>query len=190
MSIPFYVSYAVLWILIVLNSLVALGLVRLVAQLRQQAPPGENNGRADDGRLRPGQEAPAFSAVDLAGVPVRSADYAGRPWALLFVSPTCRSCMTTLAELEALAGKVQGNVLVVCRAGHKDCVRLAETDKVAVRFVADEDDELARRFRVSSNPTAILVDGENRVQKYGYPKREDLAELLDDGREAKTTAVG
>lgn len=190
MSVPFDITYAALWLLVLVNSLILLGLIRLVAQLRPQSPLRENGGREDDGRLKPGQKVPPFSAVDLAGAPIRSADYAGRPWALLFVSPTCHACTTTLAELEAIAHKVQGNVVVICRAGHDDCARLADTPKLAVRQVVDGDNEISQLFGVSSNPTAVLIDEHGRVQKYGYPQREELAELLGDGRVAQISGVG
>jgi len=50
-----------------------------------------------------GEPAPEFQALDLAGRPVRSSDYAGRETAFVFVSPHCGSCARELPELAKLA---------------------------------------------------------------------------------------
>lgn len=171
MSLPFYVSYVALWILVIVQSLLLLGVVRLVYQLQGSATAGK--------QLQNGQEVPRFSTVDLTGAPVRSADFAGRLTALLFVSPTCPSCMTTLDELDALRQKARGNVVVICGAGHADCSQLAERYRLGVPTVADEDGELARRFGIPGTPTAVLINEQNRIQSYGQPKHgEELAALF------------
>ena len=175
MSNPFYISYAALWLLVVLQSLVLLGLVRIVYQLQQ--------GSAVTGlgpmNLESGQKAPLFNATDLSGTAVRSTDFAGRLTALLFVSPTCQSCTTTLAEMKALNHKVDGNVVVICRAKHEECVQLAERYELDVPTIADEEEHLSQLFGISLVPTAILINSNNRIQSYGNPVRgEELEQMM------------
>lgn len=175
MSIPFYVSYAALWMVVVVLSLVVLGLVRLVSQLQQSGA----GATADEVGLKSGQIAPAFQAKDLSGASVGSEDFVGRLHALLFVSPNCPSCSASLYEMDALSHKARGNMIVVCRAGRDDCIQLAQAYTLDVRMVTDEDDAISRLFGISTFPTAVIIDERGRIQSYGQPKREELEEALE-----------
>lgn len=169
MSTPFYITYVALWILVIFQSLILLGLVRMIAQLQQS-----NNSSG----MMAGQEAPAFSVVDLAGRSISTKNFAGHLTALLFVSPTCPSCMTTLAELEAVNHKAQGNVIVICRAGRIDCAQFIEQYQLKIPVVADEDEQISRLYHISSVPTAVLINAQNRIQSYGQPLRENLEQVI------------
>ena len=185
MSTPFYLSYVALWILVIIQSLILLGLVRMVYQLQQSSPAGA--GRSDEG-MATGQEAPPFSAVDLSGTPINSADLSGRVRALLFVSPTCQPCIEVLEEdMPYLNHKANGNVIVVCRAGRAACARLAEKHRLNVPVLADEDDTLTQLYHVTSVPTVVLIDANDRIQSYGQPERNGLAELFTDASQAESS---
>jgi len=170
MSVPFLLSYAVLWALVIFQSLVLLGLVRTGYRLqRTGAPPGHLRGR----------EAPEFTAVDVSGEEVASVDFAGRLRAFLFVSPDCPTCTVTLEEMEALKWKTEGSVVVVCRGEPEGCRRLAETHEVSVPVLVDEELRVSELFLISSVPTAVLIDSENRIQSIGEPMRgEELEQML------------
>jgi peroxiredoxin len=186
MDIPFYFSYAALWILVVLQGLILLGLVRVVYQLQRagDAAPADSNVVG----LQSGQIAPGFNTVDLSGTPISSNDLADRLTALLFVSPNCPSCVVTLYELEALNYKTQGNVIVICRAGREECAQLVERHKLNARTIADEDEQISRRFGVASFPKAVLIGEGYRVKSYGSPDRREIEELLDKAPETETEA--
>ena len=183
LSIQFYVSFAALWILVILHSLILVGVVRIVYQLQQS---GVDTGSSD----LSGKEAPAFTAVDLSGVTIHSTDFTGRLTALLFVSPNCRSCMTTLEDMAYLNHKAQGNVIMICRAGQEDCAKLAELYNVTVPVVADEDDHISRLYAISSVPTAVLINANNRIKSYGQPDREELERALEEASEEESQGVG
>ncbi len=182
-SFPFYFSYAALWILVIFQSLILLGLVRMVAQLQQTRATAS---------LSEGQEAPPFNAVSLSGASINSKDFVGRLTALLFISPNCQSCAETLnGDMDYLLYKSQGNVIVICRAGREDCARLAEPYKLNMPIVADEDDRISRLYAVSSVPMAVIINANNRIQSYGQPKRgEELEEMFEKAPEAELQAVG
>lgn len=172
MPTAFDISYAALWILVILQSVILLGLVRMVSQLQQ-------SGATSNSTATSGEEAPQFSAVDLSGKTINNADFAGRLTALLFVSSRCPSCMTTLAELNALAYKSMGNMIVICRTGREDAEMLAETYKLNVPVIADEDDRISQLFGITSVPTAVLINARNRIQSVGYPLREELEQAFE-----------
>jgi peroxiredoxin len=184
MSFPFYLSYAALWILVIMQSLVLLGVVRMVYQTQQT---GLTTGHLQSS----GEEAPRFSAVDLSGTLIGNTNLTGHPRALLFVSPGCSSCTATLAEMEALRHKAEDHVVVICQAEREDCIRLAEEQQISVPIVADGDERISRLFKVSSVPTAVLIDENNRIQSYGQPKRgEELRKMFEQAPEAESQEVG
>jgi peroxiredoxin len=184
-SMPFYLSYTALWILVILHSLILLGVVRIVYQFQQTGVAVGSNG------LSSGKEAPAFNAVDLSGAPISSTNFGGRLTALLFVSPSCPSCTTILEDdMGYLNHKAQGNVIVICQAGREDCARLAEKYELTVHVVADEDNQISRLYSISSVPTAVLINVDNRILSYGQPKPEELKAMLEKAPEAEAQAGG
>lgn len=183
MSLLFYLSYAALWILVIVQGLLLLGVVRMVYQRQQPTATNE--------RLRSGQEAPRFSTVDVTGAPIGSATFAGRLTALLFVSTACPTCMTTLEELAMLRHKALGNVVVICQAGRDSCARLAARYGLDVPIVADGDGKIGQLFGISGVPTAVLIDEANRVLFYGQPQRgEELEDLFARAPEAAVAGEG
>jgi peroxiredoxin len=126
-----------------------------------------------------GQEAPEFGATDVVGNRIESSEFAGSSRALLFVSPDCRSCSLTLAEMAALEWKAKGAVIVVCEASASECRVLATKYGLGVPVLVDQDREVMALFGVSSLPTAVLIGEDDRVQSYGEPMRgEELEEML------------
>lgn len=93
--------------------------------------------------------------------------------------------MTTLEDLAYLNHKALGNVIMICQAEPKACARLVEQYKVTVHIVADEDNHIGRLYGVSSFPTAVLINANNRIQSYGQPKREELEKVLESASEAE-----
>lgn len=175
MTSIFYVSYGLLWVLVVLQSLVLLGLLRTV--YRSNAEPALERPEATNGYLI-GEPAPEFTAVDVTGARIDETALAGRLTALLFVSPDCLTCTATLDELEALNAKVKGNVMVVCRGTRAECVKLGELYGLKVPVILDEDREVSERFDVRATPTAVLVGRNGRIQTYGQPMRAEELEAL------------
>lgn len=175
MTAPVTLSYIALWALVVLDSLVLLGLVRIVAQLqRSRTEPASRWGE----RPEPGEPAPAFQTVDLDGRPVTSDDFAGHLRALLFVSATCESCAPSLDELRALNHKSGHRVTVVCRGGPEECRDLVERHGIWLTTVADEGYEISTLFGISRVPTAVLINSDDRIQSYGEPMRRDHMEAV------------
>lgn len=171
LTIFFYISYGALWILVILQSLILLGLVQVVHQLQKT---GATAGSFE------GKEAPEFSARDLSGVAITSANFTGRLTGLLFISVSCQACLETLQnDIEYLYRKAQGNVIVICRAARKDCARLVEQYRLTVPMVADEDNHISQLYGISSVPTAVFINADNRILSYGHPKPEELMEILE-----------
>lgn len=175
MSLPFYLSYVGLWIVVVFETVLLMGLIQTVYRKSGQL----SSLSKSDEQLPPGSPLPAFAVQDTAGQTIDSHALTGRQTALLFVSPNCDSCAVTLEELEALKNKTGGHVVVFCLADRGTCATLIEDYRLRVPVVVDDEHRIAGLLRVSSAPTAVLVDRLGNVETYGHPRAPvDLERLL------------
>jgi methylamine dehydrogenase accessory protein MauD len=156
---------------VVFHSIVLLGLVRFVNVLASDVR-GTREPGGDDGNV-----APSFESEDLVGELFTSDSLRGRLTALLFVSPTCPTCTTTLAETQALQHKANHNVVVVCRGSRAECASLARDYGTEVSMIADTDDRITQLYRIASVPSAVLIGSDGRIRSVGSPVREDLESL-------------
>lgn len=188
LSLPFFVSYAALWVLVVLQSLILLGIVGIIYRFQQSST---SSGSAN---VAVGKDAPKFSAVDLFGLSIESADYAGRLTALLFVSHDCHACRETLEnDMDYLMRKAKGNVILICRAERQDCMRLVEQYELKVPIIVDRNNQLSELYGISSVPTTVLIDANNRILSYGQPRREEIEAMIQPvpiASEARAEAAG
>lgn len=147
----------------VLNSAAILALIRVVGSPRT--------------RQSSGRPAPSFSGTDLTGEPVSSDDLYGGLMALLFVSPSCPNCITTLAETHALQHKSRDSITVICRGSRSECSSLAADYGTKVRVLVDEDMSISRAFGITTVPAAVLVGSDRTIRSVGAPLRGDLDAL-------------
>lgn len=175
MSLPLYIAFVGLWVVVLFNTVLLLGVIRTVYRKSGHLT---EVGKSQE-PLAPGSRLPAFSIEDATGQTIDNAAIAGRQTALLFVSPDCDSCSVTLEELDALKTKTGGNVVVFCLADHTACADLIETHRLRVPVVVDDEHRIAGLLRVSSAPTAVLVDRLGNVETYGHPRAPvELESLL------------
>lgn len=162
----FLISYLALWLLVSFQTLVLLELVRRSASGRGGAA-SEDEG-AD--LLKTGTPAPPFEAKEvLTGRPVTSAEYAGRPTLLLFVSPGCAVCERVTQQVLVIKEQLQAQVLVVCMAGTPACEPYATEYREAFTTVYDRDHVIARSFKIKQAPTAVVINGYGLIERYGAP---------------------
>jgi peroxiredoxin len=174
MSGPFYVSYVALWVLVIFQSLLGIGLVRALYKTRAV----EEEVEEPNVKLQ-GEPVPPFATEDVFGVSISSRDFAGRPMALLFVSPDCSTCAVTLKELAALKSKTQGNLVLFCMAAHNRCVTLAEHYKLSAPVICDADRRFSDLLGITVPPTAVLISEDGLIESYGHPGSADqLRDLI------------
>jgi peroxiredoxin len=168
LSATFTVSYVALWGLVLLQGFIILGLTRMVHKLHEVGAdvdllPQENE------RLS-GEEAPDFTAEDVTtGAPVSVRDLRGQLGALLFVSPTCPSCMVTLDELDGLKAKVKNRVIMILGADRDESRRLVDVYNIDIPVISDQQGELVSLFDVGTPPAAVLITRDGHIAQYGHP---------------------
>lgn len=166
---PFDLSYLALWLLVVFQAMLLLGVVRALYRIRQQ---GVGLGSAGEER-RAGEVAPPFTGRDLSGNWIGSDDFMGSRQVLLFVSPHCRSCETAVEDIGFLDGKIDGRATVICAGGTEEaCTHFSEAHALDRPMIVDDDMAISRLYRVEVVPSAFVIDEEGRIESYGNPMRD------------------
>jgi peroxiredoxin len=149
----------------------ALALLLAHAALAQSNPPIP--------LLGVGVVAPDFVSYDLAGAPVKLADYRGKVLILDFWATWCAPCVASMPHTQAIAAKYADQgvaVLAVCTGDKKkrfeDWVKLKAKSYPAIRFTfdpheqgtpAEKDRASFALYGVPAIPTQFIIDREGRI---------------------------
>src|SRR5215208_5469556 len=127
-------------------------------QARQPAP----NAQAPRGTASIGKDAPVVELNNLDGEPVRLAEFAGHPTAVLFWNPGCGFCQRMVDDLKAWeSDKPEGapNLLVVSTG---EAERNREQG-FSSPVVLDAGFNVGRAFGASGTPSAVLVGADGKI---------------------------
>jgi peroxiredoxin len=162
------ISYIALWVLVLFQTLV---LLELVAQGRGSPTPTVVPPAALEDMLPTGSHAPSF-ALALAGSTesISSETLTGTPTLLAFVSPTCTTCDAVADELAGYRRASRASLVVICSGPSEACAVFATSRFPAARTLIDERGEVAKSFKIPTFPTAVLVDENWRILKYGQSR--------------------
>lgn len=163
-------SSAVLWLFVVFHSAILVELLRRGVGVGWGPSPTPSAG-ADSKTLRLGTPAPEFIASELfTGERIASATWRGARSVLVFVSPACSVCEDAAAEMRAFTTKSDMRLVGICRGGPQGCAQFAHANLPNVPVLLDNDGAIAQAFRIEQTPTAVEIDEEGRVYRYGYPR--------------------
>ncbi len=161
-----------------------------------QAQRPSANAQAPRGVASIGKDAPVVELSNLDGEPVKLADFAGHPTAVLFWNPGCGFCQRMVDDLKAWeADKPEGapNLLVVS-TGEAEQNR---QQGLKSPILLDSGFTVGRAFGASGTPSAVLVDAEGKIASglaVGGPtvisllRNEAPQNLLDPSAEAELDA--
>jgi peroxiredoxin len=120
------------------------------------------NAQAPRGIASIGKDAPVVELSNLDGEPVRLADFAGHPTAILFWNPGCGFCQRMLDDLKTWeSDKPEGapNLLVVSTGEVERNRELGLSSPV----VLDSGFNVGRAFGASGTPSAVLVGADGKI---------------------------
>lgn len=142
-----------------------------------------------------GDRVPAFAAATLDGGSV-VLPQAGRPTALVFLSPwcetyladsrpalaqSCRAVREQVAGLSAGAGRMRWlGIASGLWANRGELQKYRDAHRIGMPLALDASGALFRRFRVSHVPTVLLIDGSGRIVR----RIEDAGAPLDQAVKA------
>jgi len=191
MSFPFVASYIAVWILVVFQGLLILALLKQLSELKLLIRLG---GVAGEDGLPAGTAAPDFEGLDLrSATRITTNVFEGRGGALLFLSPACGSCLQLADGLRQPALSELPPILIFCQGDDSACASFIKRLGPEVYTLRDDDDGIAKSYRVDGSPTAIAINPDLTIRSYGHPLNiEDLKRLFvltisDTNVEAGTT---
>jgi peroxiredoxin len=127
-----------------------------------QARQPSANAQAPRGIASIGKDAPVVELNNLDGEPVRLADFAGHPTAVLFWNPGCGFCQRMVDDLKAWeSDKPEGapNLLVVSTGEAERNREQGLTSPI----VLDAGFSVGRAFGASGTPSAVLVGADGKI---------------------------
>jgi AhpC/TSA family len=187
MSNPaFLLSYALLWVLTVVQSLVILKLMRtrprpMAAAAVVPAPaPG----------LRVGGTAPTFSATRAAsGEAFGLEDLRGSRLLLVIAAAGCRNCTDILPALRETARRTARRLVIVCVGPSGGCDEYAAGTSPETLLVSDPGGRSVRAFGTSAIPQVVAIDSAGRITAAGGTPSADgtwaFAETANGGADGQ-----
>ena len=181
MSFSFLPTYFALWALVLFQTLLILGLLRELAELRRLA----EDGRLPQ-RLPLGARTPHLRGSDLrTGTTFDTSLLSGRELVVLFLSPGCRLCWRLADGTRKLPAEPSLSRIAVCHGSAGDCAGFVETLAGDVPVLLDPSGAMSAGWGVRSTPVAFVLDPEGRVRASGTPRHSgELADLIRQARES------
>ncbi len=183
-----HVSYGALWALVIFELLVLREVLRETVWLKRLYEEHRKRRAADASRH--GLLAPEFEVARVDGGRVSRADLLGRSHILLFLAPGDETSERVLAtSLHGLWHKSEGGLwLVWCgdEAGWRR--QSAAVHGWDVPVLLDENWRLRRGLLITTTPSAVMLDEEARVVRYGRPLPGDAAPEGDAAAHAHAAA--
>lgn len=147
------ISSILLWVVVLLNLLLTLGLARRIRNAN--FPVMES--------LKVGQKAPNFSAQTLQGKTVTLNDYEGRAAAFVFVSPDCKPCREELPRIRDLFPIARGfgtELVLVSDGGDEKTRSLVDglADDLPVLVAPREHNPFFSDYKAMGTPSFCLID--------------------------------
>jgi peroxiredoxin len=179
-------SVILLWIVVLLNLLLTLGIIRkLNNQSSAQSSSFTTHG------LEKGTVAPDFTAETLDGEQVSLASYAGRSVAFYFLSAHCAPCreiLPELLELAPLAAKAGVGFVFVMLDEVSHVRAFVEEFQITlpVLVAPRPDNDFADVYKIGGTPNYCLIDGQGRVLSAGHPKMGAGYQLAETWRGQKS----
>jgi peroxiredoxin len=166
MSSLFWVSFGLLWLVVLFQGAALIEVVRRLAA-NPQWPAPDSIG-ADP--LPMGTAAPVFEApVVNNGSVLGSESFRGRRTLLAFTSPGCGTCEATFGTTLAAAENLNAETVLICNGPRDQCRDFAHRIFPGGVAIWDRDGHIGTSFRVYSTPVSVVLDEQWRVMKYGAP---------------------
>ena len=158
-----------LWIVVLINLLLTIGLIRRLTQLSKVASGFDE----EDVGLEKGEQAPDFIAETLDGQVVGLADFTRKAISLVFVSPTCSPCIRKLSKLNALRPQAEQagvELLLVSTDGDRDKMTALAKERnltLPILFAPMDNNSFAEDYKALATPSFCSLSSEGRVNEAG-----------------------
>lgn len=188
MTIAFFVSYCLLWIIVIAQVAVILYLARQLGLLYIKVGPAGARMMNVGPKLNE-QIAPTYLS-DIRGRGLVLGAAGDRNTLLLFLSPSCSTCVEIAKSLPAIARPERQSLLLVVTSR----ASLEENEPLFERLSLDNvfcviGDQLWDAFHVALSPYALLIDTTGRLAAKGLVNNLAHLESILNAEELKAASV-
>jgi thiol-disulfide isomerase/thioredoxin len=196
----FWISYAVLWVVVAVQGFAFLEAIRHIGLLRERLGPYQGAGIVPS-KIDMGSPLPELTALTAAGDEAAWADYLHAPLGLvLFLSPHCVTCRDVAEGLPALAGELDGeaSVVTIIEGPAEEVRAFVRETELPPRLVAiDEAGATSKRLGMQWTPAALSIRGGdtlgtaavvNDIYQVDSFVSEELAKTKDDLARSTTSS--
>lgn len=167
---PLTISSMLLWVVLIFDLLLTLALVRKVNKLGVGNEIGE---RINLDTLKPGDPAPTFKALTLAGEKVTLEKYSDRSVVFVFVSSKCGPCRERIPEIEKVTpiAKEAGTDIVLVSNDDLETARtffLGFNGNADVLIAPRSSNQFMDDYKVPATPYFCQVNSEGMIQTNGF----------------------
>lgn len=156
----FYLSYAAMWMLLLVQGLLLLLLYRHFGLVTLATEEGVQR----DG-LAVGELAPAIRGVTAEGTAMEWHPRPGQSELVLFATADCAPCAQVVPAVDALARHSPGLGIVAVVPGRREGIaRFAEKFRPSFPCFADEGRQAFDRYRVRVTPFAFVIGADGRIR--------------------------
>jgi methylamine dehydrogenase accessory protein MauD len=172
-------SEIALWIAVLAEGLLILGLMREVGLIQLRVGPMTAMGTPDQG-LPVGTEAPDLDALGLDARPILAPRPNGKPRLFVFASPSCGVCHQMVEPIAILAKAERRflDVVVVCSDNQANCREFLKTLEGECEIVLDDGGSVKKAFNVSGSSFGIVVDADGKIGQSGVVNNLQHLEYL------------
>ena len=130
-----------------------------------------------------GAAAPQFSAEDILGTSISTAELQGRPVWLVVMATWCQGCRSEVPDIEDSYRQANGNIEVVAiYSGESDQQVKEYVDRMdlSYRHIADPDKAISAAYGIGAVPTHFFIDssGTVRYTRVGVMSPELISQAL------------
>jgi methylamine dehydrogenase accessory protein MauD len=179
MSTAFWISYAVLWLMVLLQIALTIALARLVGQLNQRLPP--SGARLIDPGPEIGDLVEAFDCTDLQSHPVSFYFPSDHGLLVLYISPHCSACTKLLPAFRRFSVEIsqKAAAAIVMVQGSPESQKEYVHRHKLTDFTVLSEEEIPPSLHVGGAPYGLWVDRDGHVVAKGMVNnREHLESLM------------
>ena len=187
----FYVSYVVLWVVVVLQVVLVLALARLVGQLMSRRFPA-SGARVIDPGPDLGATVESWEGADLAGDPLSLRFPRQRALFLLYVAPHCTACARLLPSARHFFKEISpaaDAVWVMTQGVTPEALRSYAREKGLQAYPGVSEEALPPRWRVGGAPFGLWVGADGKVKAKGMVDRREHLESLRQAAEIGHSSI-
>ncbi len=175
-----FISYLVLWLMVIALLIVVITLARQIGLLHRRLRP--HGARMTNAGPEIGEQAPELKGVTLQGRNIALESCRDKQTLLVFVSPTCTSCAELAPALRSIwkSERTTLQVFLVSLSGDEKANRefIARHKLVNIPCIVSR--SLGLQYNVTSSPYGVLIDNQGVVRAKGIVNHlEHLESLLN-----------